>query len=302
MVEEVLHHLRPAPGAFVVDCTVGGGGHAAAILAHLGPSGHLLGLDVDAIELPLTEARLRGAGYGADVLTLRHASFRDLPAVLAGVGHPTVDAILVDLGVSTMQHDTPSRGFSYKLPGPLDLRLDPTTGAPASARLATLDAAAIADVLTRFADEPHAAVIAERLAATRPDTTHALDRQVRQALAAVTPALSRAEVKMSVRRTFQALRILVNDELAALDALLASLPSCLAPGGRVVVLTFHSGEDRRVKQAFRQGQRSGTYARIARAVVRSAKDETFANRRAASAKLRWAIRGRLPRALPTNPS
>lgn len=291
MVEEVLHHLRPTPGAFVVDCTVGGGGHAAAILPRLGPGGHLLGLDVDALELPRTEVRLRAAGHGADVLTLRHASFRDLPSVLADLGRAPADAILVDLGVSTMQHDTPSRGFSYKLPGPLDLRLDPTTGAPAAAVLAQLDEPAIADTLVRFADEPHAEVIAQRLAVARPDTTHGLERHVRQALASVTPSLPKAAMKMSVRRTFQALRILVNDELAALEAWLAVLPECLAPGGRVVVLTFHSGEDRRVKQAFREGHRRGTYARIARTVVRSGKAETFANRRAASAKLRWAVRG-----------
>ncbi|BCS35510.1 ribosomal RNA small subunit methyltransferase H [Luteitalea sp. TBR-22] len=292
MVAEVLGHLRPEPGAFVVDCTIGGGGHAREILARLTPGGHLLGLDVDAIELPRTEARLRAEGHGPDILTLQHASFRHLPDVLAEAGHGRADAILVDLGVSGMQHDTAARGFSYKLPGPLDLRLDPTTGAPAADLLAHLEAPALADVLTRFADEPHAAVIAERLTATRPDTTHALERQVRQALAAVLPALPKAEIKMSVRRTFQALRIMVNDELGALDDLLAALPRCLAPGGRVVVLTFHSGEDRRVKQAFREGHRRGTYARVARTVVRSARAETFANRRAASAKLRWAIRGR----------
>lgn len=292
MVAEVLRHLQPAPGAFVVDATVGGGGHALALLARLHPGGRLLALDVDGLELPRTEARLRAAGHGPDVLTLRHASFRDLPAVLAALGGPRADAILVDLGVSTMQHDTPSRGFSYKLPGPLDLRLDPTRGEPASAWLARLDASTLADVLQQHADEPHAAVIAAHLVSTRPETTHALDRQIRQALASALPDLPKSAIKMSVRRTFQALRILINDELAALDTLLASLPDCLAPGGRIVVLTFHSGEDRRVKHAFRAGHRRGVYARIARSVVRSGKDETFTNRRAASAKLRWAIRAR----------
>jgi 16S rRNA (cytosine1402-N4)-methyltransferase len=210
--------------------------------------------------------------------------------VLASHGYERVDAILVDLGVSSMQHDSPARGFSYKHPGPLDLRMDPTSGPPAWERLGTLDAAALGAILVDYADEPHADLIASLLVDALPRTTHALERLIRAGLTAAMPALPRAEVKMSIRRTFQALRILVNDEFVALEALLAALPDCLAPGGRVVVLTFHSGEDRRVKQAFRSGRKSGVYGAIAETVVRSAKEETFANRRAASAKLRWAIR------------
>lgn len=290
MVAEVLRHLRPAPGALVVDCTLGGGGHARALLDRLRPGGRLIGLDVDPIELPITEARLRAAGFGADTFVAFHGNFRELPDVLAAHGPGGADAILVDLGVSSMQHDTPARGFSYKHPGPLDLRMDPTKGRPASEHLAALDVDAIAALLTANADEPHARVIAALIAAARPRTTHALERTVRMGLTTAMPGLPKADVKMSVRRTFQALRILVNDELDALDALLAAIPACLAPGGRVAVLTFHSGEDRRVKQAFRTGRRAGTYTAIAERVVRSGKVETFANRRAAAAKLRWAVR------------
>ena len=290
MVAEVLAHLRPAPGEIVVDCTLGGGGHARAILECLQPGGHLIGLDVDPVELPATRARLRAAGFGPDVFTAALADFRSLAAVLASYGHARVHGILVDLGVSSMQHDDPARGFSYKHPGPLDLRMDPTHGAPAWERLALLDADSVARVLRDHADEPHADLIAPLLVDARPRTTHALERIIRIGLTAALPALPRAAVKMSVRRTFQALRILVNDEFSALEALLAALPDCLMPAGRVVVLTFHSGEDRRVKHAFRNGRRGGVYAAVAETVVRSGKAETFANRRAASAKLRWAVR------------
>lgn len=290
MIAEVLAHLRPTPGEVVVDCTLGGGGHARAILERLQPGGQLLGLDVDPVELPATLARLRDAGFGPETFTAERANFRALPAVLVRHGHARADGILIDLGVSSMQHDSPGRGFSYKQPGPLDLRMDPTSGVPAWERLAALDAITLARILGDHADEPHADLIARLLVEARPRTTHELERIVRLGLTAAMPELPRAGVKMSVRRTFQALRILVNDEFAALEAVLAALPTCLAPGGRVVVLTFHSGEDRRVKHAFRDGLRTGLYARVAQAVVRSAKEETFANRRAASAKLRWAVR------------
>ncbi len=292
MVAEVLRHLRPAPGQIVVDCTLGGGGHARSILERLQPGGRLIGLDVDLVELTAAEARLRAAGFGADAFVARHGNFAELVDVLAVAGHPTVDGILVDLGVSAMQHDSPQRGFSYKHPGPLDLRMDPSRGVPAWQQIDQLDAPALAAVLVDCADEPHAHVIAGLIADTRPRTTHALERLVRLGLTASVPTLPKAEVKKSIRRTFQALRILVNDEFTALDALLAALPTCLAAGGRVVMITFHSGEDRRVKRAFREGRRAGTYADVADVVVRSAKEETFANRRAASAKLRWAVRAR----------
>jgi len=291
MLEEVLRYLRPRAGDVAVDCTLGGGGHAQAILDRLQPGGRLIGLDVDSLELPHVEARLRAAGFGPDTFVARHGNFASLPDVLASEGIALADLILVDLGLSSMQADNPERGFNYKNPGPLDMRMDPSRGEPASDLLGRLSEEALVAILTDNADEPHAVKIAGWLKRQPLRTAHALERLVRTGLNAALPEMSKADVKMSVRRTFQALRIAVNDEFAALDALLRSLPDCLAPGGRVVVLTFHSGEDRRVKQAFRAGRRQGLYSAVADEVIRSTKDETFSNRRAAAAKLRWAVRG-----------
>jgi len=291
MVEEVLRCLRPRPGEVAVDCTLGGGGHAQPMLERLLPGGRLIGLDLDPLELPRTEARLRAAGFSPEAFVARHGNFADLPQILAAERRETADLILVDLGVSTMQSDDPSRGFSYKGAGPLDMRMNPSAGETAAQLLARLSEPALASLLTEHADEPHAGLIARLLKEKPARTTDALERQVRTGLTAAFPALAKAEVKMSVRRTFQALRIAVNDEFAALDALLVSLPRCLAPGGRVAILTFHSGEDRRVKHAFRAGRRAGLYSEVASEVIRSTKEETFANRRAAAAKLRWATRG-----------
>jgi len=294
MVAEVVRCLRPAPGELAVDCTIGGGGHARALLERLQPGGRLIGLDVDSVELPRTEARLRADGFGPGAFVARHRSFAQLAEVLADEGGVRADLILVDLGVSAMQHDTPARGFSYKYPGPLDLRMDPSRGETAARLLARLSEETLAGILASHADEPHARLIARLLARQPIDTTHALERVVRLGLTSTLPALPKAEVKMSVRRTFQALRIEVNDEFTALEALLRSLPHCLAAGGRAAILTFHSGEDRRVKKAFQAGRRSGVYAAVAETVVRSSQEETRANRRAASAKLRWAVRGHAP--------
>lgn len=290
MVAEVLQHLRPAAGESAVDCTLGGGGHALAILPRLQPGGRLIALDADPIELPRTEARVRAAGFGPGAFTAHHANFAALPRVLAVEGVAAADLVLADLGVSSMQHDSPERGFSFRGVGPLDMRMDPSRGETAAQLLARIDEAALASLLTANADEPHAAVIAGILKRERPATTHALTRLVRLGLTAARPDLPKAGVKMSIRRTLQALRITVNGEFAALEALLAALPLCLAPGGRVVIMTFHSGEDRRVKKAFQAGLRAGVYAAVADQVVRSTKEETFANRRASSAKLRWAVR------------
>ncbi|HTV01946.1 MAG TPA: 16S rRNA (cytosine(1402)-N(4))-methyltransferase RsmH [Luteitalea sp.] len=290
MLPEVLSSLRPVSGDVAVDCTLGGAGHAQAIVEAIGPGGRLIGLDVDPIELPRARERLHLAGYGPDVVEVHHASFADLPAVLAAARVTSADVILVDLGTSAMQQDSAARGFSHKHPGPLDLRMDPTRGETGAALIARLGEQDLADVLTRNADEPHAMVVASIIKRQPITTTHALERLVRVGLHAAEPTLTRPEVRMTVRRTFQALRIAVNDEMTALDRLLDVLPACLAPGGRVAVLTFHSGEDRRVKQAFRDGHRRGWYASYARDVIRSGKAETFADRRAAAAKLRWAVR------------
>jgi 16S rRNA (cytosine1402-N4)-methyltransferase len=290
MVNEVLRCLRPAPGEVGVDCTLGGGGHAQAILERVQPGGRLIGIDVDGLELPLTEARLRAAGFSATALIARHGNFAELRHILDAVGVVAADMIIADLGVAAMQADNPARGFSYKQAGPLDMRMDPSQGEPAWQLLARISEAELTTLLTEHADEPHAGLIAGLLKQKQLDTTHAVERRMRTGLSAALPQLARAEVKMSVRRTFQALRIAVNDEFAALDALLLALPGCLAPGGRAAILTFHSGEDRRVKKAFQAGYRAGIYSDVARDVVRSGKEETFANRRASAAKLRWAVR------------
>ena len=289
MVEEVLRSARPGPGDIAVDCTLGGGGHAQAILERVHPGGRLIALDVDSVELARTEARLRDLGFGPDMLSVRHGTFAGLPQALAAEGLATADIVLADLGVSSMQLDNPARGFSYKVAGPLDMRMDPQRREPASELIARLSAEALARLLDEHADEPHAVLIAGLLKAHHPATTGAAERAVRLGLMGALPTLSKADVKLSVRRTFQALRIAVNDEFSALDALLRSLPHCLAPGGRAVVLTFHSGEDRRVKKAFQAGSRAGVYSEVADDVIRPSMEETRANRRASSAKLRWAV-------------
>ena len=290
MVDEVVGCLRPRPGEVAVDCTLGGGGHARAILERLQPGGRLIGLDVDPFELPRTEAHLRAAGFGADTFVARQANFAGLAKALAAEGLDHADVILADLGVSSMQFDNPDRGFSYKGVGPLDMRMNPRRGEPASELIVRVSEEALARLLADNADEPHSHVIARLLKAQPLETTHAAERLLRAGLTSALPGVAKTDVKMSIRRTFQALRIAVNDEFSALDALLRSLPQCLAPGGRAAVLTFHSGEDRRVKKAFQAGRRAGVYSDVATEVIRSTKAETFANRRAASAKLRWAVR------------
>ncbi|MBP6715585.1 MAG: 16S rRNA (cytosine(1402)-N(4))-methyltransferase RsmH [Acidobacteria bacterium] len=290
MVAEVLRCLRPAPGEVAVDCTLGGGGHARAILEQLQPGGRLIGLDVDPLELPRTEAYLRGVGFGSETFVTRHSNFAGIAQALAAEGLDGANVVIADLGVSSMQLDNPERGFSYKGVGPLDMRMNPARGEPASALLQRISEEELAALLDENSDEPFADLIAELLKAQPLTTTHAAEKVVRLGLERARPHMSKADIKMSVRRTFQALRIAVNDEFGVLDALLRVLPQALRPGGRVAIITFHSGEDRRVKKSFQAGLRAGVYADIADDVIRSTKEETFTNRRASSAKLRWAVR------------
>ena len=291
MVAEVLQALAPRAGSVAVDCTLGFGGHARAILDRIQPGGRLIGLDVDPIELPRTEERLRAAGFGADTFVAHRSNFAGLPRLLANEGLAGADVILADLGVSSMQLDNPARGFTYKEPGPLDMQMNPTRGKPASQLLAHLSEETIARLLEENADEPDARIIARALKAQAILTTVDLCRSVRAGIVAERPKASDTEVEKSIRRTFQALRIAVNDEFSALDTFLRHLPLCLAPGGRVAVLTFHSGEDRRVKKAFQAGRDEALYAALADEVVRPSAEEVRANPRAGSAKLRWALKG-----------
>jgi 16S rRNA (cytosine1402-N4)-methyltransferase len=289
MVQEILEVLAPEPGAIAVDCTLGYGGHAQEILARISPGGRLLGLDVDAIELPKTEARLRSLGYGPEVFSAHRSNFAGLPQVLAKAGLPGADFILADLGVSSMQIDDPTRGFSTKQAGPLDMRMNPARGQSASAFLRVTDAAKLARLLEENSDEPHSERLAVALAGKSFPTTLSLASAIRAELS----RHSDESVELSVRRVFQALRIAVNDEFSALDSLLRQLPSCLNPDGRVAILTFHSGEDRRVKKSFAAGRESGLYSQISDEVIRPSADERNANSRSSSAKLRWARRSAL---------
>jgi 16S rRNA (cytosine1402-N4)-methyltransferase len=290
MVEEILEVLAPAPGKRAVDATLGFGGHAQRLLARLAPGGQLLGLDVDPIELPRTEARLRSLGYDEGVFLARRTNYAGLTAALAAAGWiDGADLVLADLGVSSMQIDDPSRGFTFGAQGPLDMRMNPNRGLPAAAWLERAPLERLSAMLRENADEPFAQEIAEALDDRRGalHTTQALAAAVREALAG---EADKDEADQSVRRVFQALRIEVNDEFAALDSLLRALPACLRPGGRVAMLTFHSGEDRRVKHAFAQGERDGVYASVARDVIRASAKERHDNPRSKSAKLRWAKR------------
>ena len=255
MVAEILELLAPKPGEVAVDCTLGYGGHAQAILPRLAPGGKLLGLDADPIELPKAEARLRTLGFSPEIFIAHRSNFAGLPQVLAANEIAGADLILADLGVSSMQIDDPTRGFSVKFDGPLDMRMNPQRGQPASAFLAKISPDALAALLVEYADEPHAAALAPALAGK----TFASTKSLASAIRAVLPRLNKDDCDLSIRRVFQSLRIAVNDEFSALDTFLRNLPACLNPGGRVAILTFHSGEDRRVKKSFEAGLRDGIY-------------------------------------------
>ena len=286
MVAEILEVLRPNPGDFAVDCTLGYGGHARAILERIMPGGHLLGLDVDPLELPRTEERLRSAGFGPEQFTALKSNFAGLPAAIAKTGRTGADLILADLGVSSMQLDNPDRGFSTKADGPLDMRMNPARGSSAAQWLEKVSPEKLTAVLQENADEPHSQLLGSILAGQSFGKTTDLANAIRTALGSVTSE----ERELAVRRVFQAIRIEVNEEFTALDTFLRLLPDCLNPGGRVAILTFHSGEDRRVKKAFQESHREGIYQEVARRVVRASPDERRNNPRSTSAKLRWAIR------------
>lgn len=291
-VAEILDFLQIRPGQTGMDATLGYGGHTRKMLEQLGGEGHLYATDVDPIESEKTRKRLEGLGYGPEVLTVRRMNFADLDRVAPGV---RFDFVLADLGVSSMQIDNPERGFSFKQDGPLDLRLDPTAGAPAARRLRELSEEELADLLTENADEPHAGRIARAVTAAlrrggEIATTRQLAGIIEDALSFL-PAGERKEgVKKSCQRCFQALRIDVNSEFEALYSFLEKLPGVLASGGRAAVLTFHSGEDRLVKKAFQQFYREGIYREISTEVIRPSAEECGRNPRAKSTKMRWAIR------------
>ncbi len=293
-VSEILSILNPQPGEVGLDATLGFGGHAQEILGRLMPGGRLFGVDVDPFELPRTEARLRSLGHPIEALTVRRINFAELATLLPEAGGG-FDVVLADLGVSSMQIDNPARGFSFKADGPLDLRLDPSRGQSASELLQTVTRQGLRHLLEENSDEPFAIPLAAALQGQYIETTTQLAELIRQtmdgALKRTMPEEERqAETKKVLQRSFQALRIAVNDEFGVLDRFLAQLPSCLNPGGRVAILSFHSGEDRRVKKAFQNGERSGVYSSVAPDPIRASFEERRANPRSSSAKLRWAIK------------
>lgn len=292
MVEEILEFLQVKPGQVGYDATLGYGGHTKRILECLQGQGRLYATDVDPIESAKTQTRLQELGYGPEILTVKRMNFADMDQVAPGV---KFDFVLADLGVSSMQIDNPQRGFSFKQDGPLDLRLDPTCGVTAAQRLRELREDELVGMLMDNADEPYAQRIASailrQLGQGRAiETTKQLYAVIEQALSFL-PANQRKEaVKKSCQRTFQALRIDINSEYEVLYAFLEKLPDVLKSGGRAAVLTFHSGEDRLVKKAFKQYCRQGIYSQVASEVTRAGAQECFLNPRAKSAKLRWAIR------------
>lgn len=291
MVGEVVAALRPGPGQTGLDATLGYGGHSAALLRAVQPGGRLFAVDVDPLELPRSEARLRALGFPDESLIVKRQNFAGAAKLLplAGGGF---DFVLADLGVSSMQIDDPARGFTYKADGPLDLRLNPQRGQSAAELLAKLDEPALAALLRANADEPYAAPIARALCARRGRI--AGTAQLAAAVVAVLDGIVLPEREKTVQKTlarcFQALRIAVNDEFGALDAFLRNLPACLKPGGRVAVLSFHSGEEKRVAAAFAAGLAAGDYADIAAEAVRATARERYDNPRSKPARLRWAVR------------
>jgi 16S rRNA (cytosine1402-N4)-methyltransferase len=290
LLEAVLAVLRPRAGQVVVDCTLGLGGHSAALLERVTPGGKLIAIDFDPGNFEVARPKLEAVGGDFQLV---HNNFAALPAVLAQVGVEKVDAVLADVGVSSPQIDNPARGFSYKRAGPLDMRMDPTRGQPASALVNRMSERELAAALRELGDEDDAEKIArlvvERRKAKPIETTEALTAIVCEARDFTLKRAAGAKLHPAAR-TFQALRILVNRELANLERLLAVLPECLKPGGTAAVISFHSGEDRRVKAAFREGRRAGVYAHVSEDPIVADEAEQRMNPRSRSAKLRWARR------------
>lgn len=291
-VNEILDFLQIQPGQIGLDATLGYGGHSSAMLQCLKGEGHLYALDVDPIEMKKTKERLEKQGYDSKILSIRHLNFADVDQLLPESG--AFDFAMADLGVSSMQIDNPERGFSYKFDGPLDLRLNPEKGISAAERLKDISLAELEGMLIENADEPYAGEIARAIVSERRkapvETTLQLQHIIEKALVRVPEKERREAVKKSCARTFQALRIDVNSEFEVLESFLEKLPFVLKPGGRVAILTFHSGEDRLVKKSFKQLYREEIYREISTEVIRPSAEECNRNSRARSTKMRWAIR------------
>jgi 16S rRNA (cytosine1402-N4)-methyltransferase len=292
-VNEILEFLQITPGQTGLDATLGYGGHTLEMLKCLNSKGHLYATDVDSIELPRTRERLASLGYGSEILTIKQMNFSEIDQVASESG--PLNFVLADLGVSSMQIDNPERGFSFKSEGPLDLRLNPNKGISAAERLKTISQDELEGMLIENSDEPHSAVIAGAIISeikkgVDVSTTTQLKQIIKDALKFIRGNNKDDEIKKSCQRCFQALRIDVNNEFGVLYEFLEKLPAALAPGGRVAILSFHSGEDRLVKKSFQHFFRQGIYREIAPGPIRPSSEECSTNSRARSAKLRWAIK------------
>src|SRR5258706_1106034 len=292
LLDGVLEALAPSPGLLMVDCTIGLAGHARELLARISPGGRLVGLDLDPAHVERAAQSLRDLQTSA-TFDVKQSNFAALPSILAELGIDKVNGILADLGVASPQIDAPARGFSYRRPGPLDMRMDPTRGQPASALINRLGEYELAEALLELGDETDAPKIAKLIVERRRQhpiqTTEALTAIVCEARDFTLRRAAGAKLHPAAR-TFQALRMLVNRETANLERLLAIAPDLLKPGGRIAIISFHSGEDRRVKRAFRDAERGGIYRKTTPDPLIASAAEQAANPRSRSAKLRWAER------------
>ncbi|WP_317898874.1 16S rRNA (cytosine(1402)-N(4))-methyltransferase RsmH [Aurantibacillus circumpalustris] len=292
-VNEIIDFLKISPGQIGLDATLGYGGHSAEILKHLAPGGLLYATDVDPFELPLTRNRLAALGFGPEAVIIKKMNFSGIDQIAAEAG--PLNFVLADLGVSSMQIDNPERGFSFKVEGPLDLRLNPKSGMSAADFLKTVTLDYLEHIFATNSDEQFSEQIAEAIISARAKgktitTTTQLQILIKETLKFLPQTTRMEEAKKSCQRCFQALRIEVNDEFGALDKFLEKLPDALAEGGRVAILSFHSGEDRRVKKSFQSLFREGIYSEVAPDPIRASAEECNTNPRAKSAKLRWAIK------------
>lgn len=292
-VNEILDFLQIQPGQQGLDATLGYGGHTRRMLEKLQGKGHMYALDVDPIEIVKTKQRLADAGYGEDILTIKQTNFRNIDQVAEEAGG--FDFILADLGVSSMQINNPDRGFTYKFDGPLDLRLDPEKGESAAERLREVSYEELVGMFQENSDEPYAEEIATVIMKRNRtknyvETTTQMKEVIEEALSFVPENERKEAVKKSCQRCFQALRIDVNSEFEVLYDFLDKLPDALRPGGKVAILTFHSGEDRLVKRAFKAGAKAGVYSEVSKDVIRPSAEECARNPRARSTKMRWAVK------------
>ncbi len=287
-VNEILDILNPKPGEIALDATLGYGGHSSFILPKLQPSGKLIALDQDPIERPKTAKRLQALGFPESTLLVGAINFSQTKKFLIENQIPKVDMILADLGISSMQIDDPNRGFSYKTDSILDLRMNPDTGITAAEALTQLTAQELSQILRENSDEMRSDVIAKALVLAKPKTTFEMAEVLLKTISGFSKKVQEEQGDLPIRRAFQALRIHINQEFSALDQFLNDLPTILKPNGRIAILTFHSGEDRRVKKSFQHFYRNHIYKSIAEEFIRPSFDEQRNNTRSKSAKLRWA--------------